>query len=415
MAFLVFISLLLLYGLVSHRLERTVITAPIVFCVAGILLGLEPSVVNRPLFTGDLLLRLAEVALVLILFNDASRIKLVVLRRYEHLPLRLLGIGMPLTIIFGAIVAAFLFPELSIWEAGIIGSILAPTDAGLGEVIVNSEQVPGRIRQYIFIESGLNDGLAVPFLMLFFDIAQEFNEGTTHRLFSFLLEQVGIGTIFGIIIGFAGGWLIDKAIKRGWMAKSFQQLSLMTLPILCMLASEPHGGSIFIAAFAAGIAIQKGYKDVDVNIVEFAKNWGQMLNLFVFFVFGLIAGPAVKDITWPFVLYAVLSLTVIRMIPVALSLSKTGLKRATVLFIGWFGPRGLASIVLGLIFFLKEAELPGEPIIKLVLISTILLSIFAHGLTALPGIHLYSKEVKKLDASAPELRKIPEHQELLTL
>ena len=408
MAFLVFISLMLLYSLVSHRLERTVFTAPIVFCVAGIFLSLVPSVVNRPLFTGDILLRLAEVALVLILFNDASRIKLIVLRRYEHLPLRLLGIGMPLTICLGAIVAALLFPQLSIWEAGIIASILAPTDAGLGETIVNSEQVPGRIRQSIFIESGLNDGLAVPFLMLFFDIAQEFNEGTTHRLFGFLLEQVGIATVFGIIIGFAGGWLINQAIKRGWMAESFQQLSLMTLPILCMLASEPLGGSIFIAAFAAGIVIQKGYKDVNVNIIEFTRNWGQLLNLFVFFVFGLIAGPVLKDITWPFVLYAIMSLTIIRMLPVALSLSKTGLSRATVLFIGWFGPRGLASIVLGLIFFLKEAELPGEPLIKLVLISTILLSIFAHGLSALPGIHLYAKKIKKLDASAPELQEIPE-------
>ena len=399
---------MLLYGLVSHHLERTVITAPIVFCLAGILLRIDQSVIGKPLLEGDMLLRLSEVALVLILFNDASRINLRVLRRYEHLPLRLLGIGMPLTICLGAILAFFMFPQISIWEAGIIASILAPTDAGLGEVIINSERVPGRIRQSIFIESGLNDGLAVPFLMLFFDIAQEFNEGTTHRVFSFLLEQVGIGTVSGIIIGFIGGWLINQAIKRGWMADSFKQLSLMTLPILCMLASEPIGGSIFIAAFAAGIAIQQVYKDVNVNIVDFAKNWGQLLNLFVFFVFGLIAGPVLKDITWPFVLYAVMSLTVIRMLPVALSLSKTGLSRATVVFMGWFGPRGLASIVLGLIFFLKEAELPGEPLIKLVLITTILLSIFAHGFTTLPGISLYAKSVKKLDASAPELQEIPE-------
>lgn len=391
--------------MISHRLERTVITAPIVFCVAGILLGIDQSLINRPLFSGDLLLRLAEVALVLVLFNDASRIKFMILRRYEHLPLRLLGIGMPLTIVLGAIGATLLFPQLSIWEAAIVASILAPTDAGLGEVIVNSERVPLRIRQTIFIESGLNDGLAVPFLMLFIDIAQEFTMGTTHRLFSFALEQVGIGTVFGLIIGFAGGWLINQTLKRGWMAGSFRQLSLMTLPILCFLTAEPLGGSVFIAAFVAGIAIQKGFKDVDVNVVEFARNWGQLLNLFVFFVFGIIAGPVLREITWSFVLYAVLSLTVIRMLPVALSFNKTGLNRATVLFIGWFGPRGLASIVLGLIFFLQEVELPGEPLMKLILITTILLSIFAHGLTALPGIHLYARKVKQLDASAPELQE----------
>jgi sodium/hydrogen antiporter len=408
MGFLVFIALMLLYSLISHRLEHTVFTAPIIFCAAGILLSVDQSLISMMHLSKELLLKLAEIALVLVLFNDASRINIMALKRNEHLPLRLLSIGMPLTIFLGLIGAALLFPQLSIWEAGIIASILAPTDAGLGEVIVNSERLPVRIRQTIFVESGLNDGLAVPFLLFFIDIAEEFTEGTTHKLLSYFLEQVGIGTVLGLIIGFAGGWLINQTIKRGWMAGSFHQLSLMTLPILCLLTVEPMGGSVFIAAFVAGIAIQKGYKDANVNVIEFTRNWGQLLNLFVFFAFGLIAGPFLKEITWSFVLYAVMSLTVIRMLPVALSLIKTGLNRATVVFIGWFGPRGLASIVLGLIFFQREAELPGEPLMKLVLITTVLLSIFEHGLSALPGIDLYAMKVKKLEATAPELQEIPE-------
>ncbi len=407
MAYFIFILLIFLYSLVSHRLERTVITAPMAFCLAGVVLSLDPSVKESMQIGRGAFLKITELALVFLLFSDATRINLHVLRRYEHLPLRLLSIGMPLTMLLGAFGATFLFPRLSIWEAGILAAILAPTDAALGEVIVQSKLLPFRIRQTIFVEAGLNDGLAVPFLIFFMDVAQELSEGAQHLLFRYFLEQVGIGTALGLFIGFVGGWLLARANQRGWISESFQQLGLMTLPFLCMMTSEPLRGSMFIAAFVAGLALRAGYKGGAHKAVEFAGNWGQLLNLFVFFTLGLVAGPLLRTVTWPYVIYAILSLTVIRMLPVALSLIGAGLSRVTVGFVGWFGPRGLATIVLGVVFLEQQTELPGEPTVRLAVIVTVLLSIFAHGLSALPGTRLYARHVETLDADSPELSGVP--------
>jgi NhaP-type Na+/H+ or K+/H+ antiporter len=353
-------------------------------------------------------LKLTELALVLLLFTDATNIDLQALRRYERLPIRLLGIGMPLTILLGALCGALLFPRFSIWEAGILGAILAPTDAALGEVIVRSPRLPFRIRQTIFVEAGLNDGLAVPFLIFFMDVARQVSEGAHGLLFRYALEQVGIGTIVGLFIGFVGGRAIGWANQRGWINESFLQLGIMTLPVLCMMTAEPLRGSMFIAAFVAGLALRGGYKGGVEKVVEFAGDWGQLLNMLVFFTFGLIAGPILKTVTWPYVAYALLSLTLIRMVPVAISLIGAGLSRGTVAFVGWFGPRGLASIVLGVVFLAREIDLPGEQAVKLAVIVTVLMSIFAHGLSAQPGIHWYERHVGELDADSRELAAIPQ-------
>ena len=408
MAIFVFILLIFLYSLVSHRLERTVITGPMAFCLAGLVFSFDPSVLASMQLERETFLMLTELALVLLLFSDATHIDLQVLRRYERLPLRLLGIGMPLTILLGALGADLLFPGLSIWEAGILGAILAPTDAALGESIVNSPRLPFRIRQTIFVEAGLNDGLAVPFLIFFMDIARQVSEGGGHLLFRYALEQVGIGTSVGLLIGFAGGRLIAWANQRGWINEPFLQLGIMTLPVLCMMTAEPLRGSMFIAAFVAGMALRRGYKGGVEKVVEFAGDWGQLLNMFVFFIFGLIAGPLLKTVTWPYVVYAVLSLTIIRMAPVALSLIGAGLSRGTTAFVGWFGPRGLASIVLGVVFLAQETDLPGEQAVKLAVIVTVLVSIFAHGLSAQPGILWYARHVGELDADSGEHAAIPQ-------
>jgi sodium/hydrogen antiporter len=388
MLLVVFIALLFAYSLVSGRLEKTIVTAPIVFTVAGILVfpTLETAVGE---VDAESFLHLAEIGLVLLLFTDASRTDLKILRDIRQLPGRLLSVGMLLTIGLGALAAVWVFPELSIWEAGILAAILAPTDAGLGQVIVNSPLVPRQVREALNVEAGLNDGLSVPFLLFFIAMAAA---GSGEASFArFIGEQLGLGLLVGAGIGLIGGWLLDLAKRSGWLAESFLQIAVVALPVFCLIVSRPIGASMFIAAFVAGLAVQVRFKDAGRHSVEFTEEWGQILNLSVFFLFGLFVGRNRGDFGVEPFLYALLSLTVVRMLPVALSLAGTGLRRETIAFMGWFGPRGLASIVLGLVYLEQEKQLPGEDITRLAVMATVLLSIFAHGLSAAPGIRLHAR------------------------
>ncbi|WP_306535178.1 sodium:proton antiporter [Geobacter sp.] len=401
----VFIALVFLYSLVSRRLEQTVVTAPILFTAAGTLLVLAIPSAGELGIGRESFLKFAEIGLVMLLFTDATHINAKTVRSRERLPLRLLSIGMLLTILLGAIAAHLLFPRMSLWEAGILAAILAPTDAGLGQVIVRSPHVPLRIRQALDVEAGLNDGLSVPFLMFFIAVSQVGTDGAGQVLMKYVGEQLGMGAVVGLAIGLAGGVLLGTARRKEWMAESVQQLGLVSLPILSVLACEPVGGSMFIAAYVAGLAVQFGYPDASAHSVEFTEGWGQLLDYFVFFLFGLFVALALGRFNIVHMLYAVISLTVVRMVPVAIALAGTRLSSATVLFMGWFGPRGLASIVLGLVFLEEEARLPGEETIKLAVMATVMLSIFAHGFSALPGISLYARTVATLDATTPEKRE----------
>ena len=388
----VFVSLFFLYSLVSRRLELTIVTAPIMFTTAGMLmLPALPAILRFGVNT-SVLSWLAETGLVLLLFTDASRTDMATLRSIGNLAVRLLSVGLLLTILLGSVAARLVFPHLSNWEAGILASVLAPTDAGLGQIVVNSSRVPMSIRQALNVEAGLNDGLCVPFLMFFIALAAAKTEGPAASLMQFIVEQLGYGVLIGGGIGLVGGWLLGLAHRKGWMAESFRQIGVVALPLLCLLVSELAGASMFIAAFVAGLAVQIGFKEAGKHSVEFAEEWGQLFNLSVFFLFGLLG---LRD--WPqfnpaLALYAILSLTVVRMLPVAIALIGARLRPASVIFIGWFGPRGLASIVLGLVYLEQEMHLPGEQTIRLAVIVTVLSSIFAHGLTAMPGISLLCRE-----------------------
>lgn len=397
----IFITLAFIYSLVSGRLDRTVVTAPIVFTAAGALMILLMPELRNWRGNSEVFLHAAEVGLVLLLFTDASRTDLQVLKNIRNLPVRLLSTGMLLTILLGAVGAKLIFPELSIWEAGILAAILAPTDAGLGQIIVNSPRVPMKIRQALNVEAGLNDGLSVPFLLFFIALAEAGAESRRPILAHFIVEQLVFGAIIGIGVGLAGGWLLGLAHRKNWMAESWQQLGVVALPLFCVLASKPVGASMFIAAFVAGLAVQVGFKEAGEHSVEFTEEWGQLINLSIFFLFGLLVTRAWEQFHMSHLLYAIVSLTAVRMLPVAIALIGTRLSRATVLFMGWFGPRGLASIVLGLVY-LQETKESGNSPIRLAVMATVMISIFAHGLTARPGMELYARKIAPLDADAPE-------------
>ncbi len=403
----VFIVVLFGYALVSRRLERTVLTAPMVFTVAGmVMFPFLPDLLEAG-FNANVFLHLAEIGLVMLLFTDASRADFGVLRSIQNLPIRLLSTGLLLTIVLGAIAARLVFHDLSLWEAAILGAILAPTDAGLGQVIVNSPRVPTRIRQALNVEAGLNDGLSVPFLLFFMALAAAKIVGGPESLAQFIGQQLGFGLLVGAVIGLVGGWLLGRANRRDWVSEPFQQIGVVALPLLCMVVSYIVGASMFIAAFVAGLTVQFGFKDAGKHSVEFAEEWGQLFNLAVFFLFGVVVLKDWPMYTMAILLYAVLSLTVVRMVPVAIALMGTRLSPASVLFMGWFGPRGLASIVLGLVYLEEGLYLPGESTTRLAVIATVALSIFAHGLSAMPGISLYARKIASLPPNAPEHQKLP--------
>jgi len=240
--------------------------------------------------------------------------------------------------------------------------------------------------------------------MFFIAVSQLGTNGAGQVLLHFIYEQLGMGALVGVAVGLLGGALLGLAHRRGWMEGALQQLGLVALPILSVLACAPVGGSMFIAAYVAGLAVQAGFGEAGKHSIEFTEGWGQLFNYFVFFLFVLLATRAFGQFSLVHLGYAILSLTVVRMLPVAIALIGTRLSAATVLFMGWFGPRGLASIVLGLVFLEEETRLAGEETIRLAVMVTVMLSIFAHGFSALPGIKSYARKVAALDDASPEKR-----------
>jgi NhaP-type Na+/H+ or K+/H+ antiporter len=400
----IFLLLIFFFTLISKRIEKTILTAPIIFTLAGMGVYLIlPRLAEWEIHNNTILL-IAELTLALLLFTDATQIDLSKLLKETVLPQRLLGIGMPLTILVGTILAVLIFDGFSIWEAALLAVILAPTDAGLGQVVVKSRLVPERIRQALNVEAGLNDGLAMPFFTLFIGLAAAADPFIPGDWLLYTVEQIFLGLLTGIIVGWLGGWLLGTAGKRGWIEESLQQLGLLALALMCYGGAGLIGGNGFIAAFIGGILVKRGFEDAHFHANEFNEAWGQLLNYFVFFIFGMIAAPLIPHFGSTTLIFAVLSLTVIRMLPVAVAMIGTRLIPASVLFLGWFGPRGLASIVLGLIFLEREVELSYGNTIILAVAATVLLSIFAHGVCALPGTKWYARRIENLDESALELQ-----------
>src|SRR5215212_2507139 len=400
--FIVLASAVFAFGLVSRRLEGTILTAPIVFVAAGIVLG--PAGLGLVEFGLDdhTVLLLGEIALALVLFTDAARINLSALRQNEGLSLRLLGIGMTLTIAFGTATAALLLTDLSFWETAIVGTVLVPIDAALGQAVVSNPRVPARVRQALNVEAGLNDGLSVPFLALFLILAVEAEHLSAKLWTRFALEQVGLGLLVGIGVGLVGGWLVSRASRRAWMTGSFQRLALLALALIAWALADQIGGNGFIAAFVGGLAVGPTVESAGEQLIRFSEAEGQLLNLSVFFIFGILVFGAIQPLSWKVAVYALLSLTLIRMLPVALSLLRTHLRGISVLFAGWFGPRGLASIVLGLIVVEEAPLLAGRDELEMVVALTVLLSVLLHGLTAAPLSAMYARRIDGMAAGTPE-------------
>ncbi len=393
---------ILLFGSISGRLEKTIVTPPMFFVLAGLLvggwgLGVVPAEIDTPIVH-----LLAELTLVLVLFTDASRIDLSQLRQQHDIPIRLLAIGLPLTVLFGTIAAALLFDGLIIWEAALLAAILAPTDAALGQAVVNSPKVPVRIRQALNIESGLNDGIALPIVLIFLSLASGSETKAISEWLEYAAFQLTLGPLTGIVIGYVGGKLVTMSQHTGWMNHTFQDLSALGISLLAYASAELIGGNGFISAFCAGLVLGNTSRSICTCLYEFAEAEGQFLTLLVFMIFGAILVPkALTSFDASHFVYAILSLTLIRMLPVAVSLVGAKLKWQTNLFLGWFGPRGIASI-LYVLLLLEGSAIAGSDLILSVVMTTVLLSVFAHGLTAVPAANWYAAFTKRADKQAAE-------------
>jgi sodium/hydrogen antiporter len=402
------------FALVSRRLDGTIVTAPMVFVAAGLVAGwagaLDLGAATHAQGGATEASRaavfvVAELALVLLLFTDAAQLDPRRLRE-NPLPLRLLGIGLPLSIGLGTVVALLVLTDLEVWECAIVAAVLAPTDAALGQAVVSSPVLPMRIREGLNVESGLNDGGSVPFLMLFIALAAS-HEGLEDGWLQFALEQIGYGTLIGAAVGAAGGVALRRAAERGWTVPVFEQLALASLAVIAWLLADQAGGNGFIAAFVGGAAAGMAAGALRDRVLEFTEDEGQLLNLVLFFIFGVFAADALGDATWEMVAYAVLSLTVIRMLPVAIAVVGLGLSASTIAFLGWFGPRGLASIILALVVVEEEPGLAGIDQIFLVMTVTVLLSIFGHGVTAAPLTRRYARGVPAPSANLARTTSTP--------
>jgi sodium/hydrogen antiporter len=394
---------------VSRRLTDTPVTAAMAFVAIGLLVGplVAGQVTGAP---GSPTVRvLAEATLAVVLFADASRIKMRVLAREYSVPLRLLGIGLPLTIVAGTVLAAALFGTLNIWEAVVLAVLLAPTDAALGQAVVTEPRLPSRIRQGLNVESGLNDGICVPLLLIALAAADvEDKAATGTHAVSVVAEEIGYGLLGGVAAGLAAAAVVAFGTRRSMISGPWLQVIPVAGAGLAYGVAAALGGSGFIAAFLAGALFGALVSDESEAASRFTDEIGGLLGGVTFLIFGaVLLGPALQHLDWRIALYAVLSLTIVRMLPVAIALAGSGAQRQTVGFLGWFGPRGLASIVFAVIV-VQEAHLPGARTILLTAYLTIGLSVFAHGASAAPLARRYARwyETRARDRR-PDMESVP--------
>jgi NhaP-type Na+/H+ or K+/H+ antiporter len=390
--------LFLAFSLVSGRLEGTILTAPLLFVAFGFLAGPDSAGLVHIDVEHSAIHVVAELTLILVLFSDAARIDLDRVRRDHNLPARMLVLGMPLVIVAGTGVALVMFPTFSLWEAALLAALLAPTDAALGQSVVVARAVPMRIRQTINIESGLNDGIALPAVLLFAALASAAHADATGGWLEFFLLQITLGPAVGIAIGYAGARLIDAAAERAWATTAFQGIGILSLSVLAYVIAEVIGGNGFISAFVSGVMFGNRLRYPSTYLFEFMDSEGKLLMLITFLVFGAALLPeALAHADATFVIYAVLSLTLIRMLPIALSLLGSGVRLPTYLFLGWFGPRGLASILFVLLI-LEQTSLPHREELLSITVITVALSVLLHGLTAAPFARHYGRLTEKMGA-----------------
>jgi NhaP-type Na+/H+ or K+/H+ antiporter len=384
---------LLAYAAVSRKLDGTPVTAAMVFTGAGLIAGGKAAGLVDPEPSGEAVKLLAEATLAAVLFGDAARVDLRTLWRERGVPTRLLGIGLPLTIAAGFVVALLLFGSMDWPEALLLAVVLAPTDAALGQAVVTLPSLPSRVRQSLNVESGLNDGICVPVFTIVLVLASsEAGFITGRHAVKLLAEQIGYGVLLGAAAGGISAAVVVLAASRNLVEPTWLQIVPVAGAALAYTASAAVGGSGFIGAFVGGMVFGGFHRRFGGEVGYLIEELGSLLAAATFVVFGaVLLEPALSHVTWAVAGYALLSLTVVRMLPVAIAMLGTHASTRTVAFLGWFGPRGLASIVFAVLIVEARGELRGENVLLVTIFFTIGLSVLLHGLTAAPLARRYSR------------------------
>lgn len=396
------LAIIIVWSVFSRPLDRRGITSALFLTVLGFLVGsssLGWLDISAESAVAELV---AELALVLLLFTDATRIDLRALRRELSWPSRLLLIGLPLTMVAGSAVGALVFPDMALASAVLLATMLASTDAALGQKVISDPAVPGRVRQSLDVESGLNDGLAVPFFLVALAVANaELETDVPTAVVTSMAAQIGWGLTGGLVAGILGGLVFRAADRRDWIGREWRQVVPLTAALLAFTIAVTLGGSGFIAAFVGGLAFGRFSGERGSAVTLLAEDAGGFLAAVTWIGFGALALTlAIPHITGQVILYAVLSLTLVRMIPVAIALVGQGVKLPTVAFIGWFGPRGLASLVFALLAF--ERGVPEGEVVLTTVLVTVALSVILHGLTSVPLVAAYQRWYAAHTAQHPE-------------
>jgi sodium/hydrogen antiporter len=401
--------LVLGWAIVSGVLARHDITGPLIFVVAGYVLA-NPTWGVLPFEAEAASIHLvAEVALALVLFSDASRVDVAELRRDLWVPGRLLVIGLLLSVVLGGLTAAWLLVGLPWALAGFVGAALAPTDAALSVAVIDDRRIPMRLRRALNVESGLNDGIATPIVTFMLAVAAS-QLGVLSGSESFeagvALRELSLGVVAGGVVGYLAATSLAAGVRRQWVAIGGRRIATLAAAVGAFALASAIDGNGFIAAFVAGISFGAATDDTVVDLEKagtLSELGGELLALVVWFIFGAALVPiALEHLSLSLLIHALASLTVVRMLPVALALARTGLDRPSVLFVGWFGPRGLASVVFAL---LAVEELGGSSdavgLAVAAIALTVLLSVVLHGLTAGPGGRRYVQREQEGDAVGP--------------
>jgi NhaP-type Na+/H+ or K+/H+ antiporter len=374
-----------LYSAVAGGIERSRISGPMIFTVVGLIIGPLGLGWLQPDLDNDGLRMLADITLALVLFIDAANADLSVVKSGVRIPQRMLIFGLPLTILLGFGVGLILFDQLSVFAVAILATMLAATDAALGKAVITNKAVPARIREGLNIESGLNDGICVPILFLFIALALDTDTGGSSVAFAMKLvaQEVGIGLLVGLGMAAIGAKILKSCYRRGWITEIWMQLPVVALALGSFAVAQSLHGSGYVAAFAGGLLFGSYSTSKHHQLILAAEGTGETLALVTWVVFGsAVLGQSLGYFSWEVVMYAVLSLTVVRMLPMFVALTGTGESTTSKLFLGWFGPRGLASIVFVIIVLNRGVE--GGEFLAITVVLTVALSIIAHGFTANP-------------------------------
>jgi NhaP-type Na+/H+ or K+/H+ antiporter len=391
------------YAMLAKRLGSTVLTAPMLFIAFGVILSMSGMF---PKSEAEHFLHIvAEVALILLLFLDASQISLTALRNDHDWPVRMLLIGLPASIVIGILAAWVFLPDWPLAMLALVAALLAPTDAALGQAVVSNPIVPERSRRALTVESGLNDGLALPAVLLFASLTAETSQqGSAHWIW-YAANQLVLGPLAGVLMGWAGGRILLWAKANELTAEVYEGVGAIALAGATYLLAVQTGGNGFIAAFVGGLVFGNVVKGQCKFIYEFTESEGQLLSWSAFFLLGLVLVPeAINHLTAPTLAVILTSLLVVRPLAIWLALAGTDTSTTTRLFFGWFGPRGLATALFALLVVKQVSPEVAEPVLMLA-INAVWISALLHGLTAVPGARWYARKISAMPR-CPEMQPV---------